>query len=395
MDYEVKALRRSGGIAALTLEAADESDAVLQAERQGYAVLSVRPRRAFGWPHVSRARFPLALFSQELLALLGAGLGLVEALETLAEKEHRPEAKKLLTCVLAQLYAGHSLSAALENFPMVFPPLYVATVRASERTGDVTEALARYVAYEAQVDLLRKKIVSASIYPVLLMLVGGLVMLFLMGYVVPKFGGIYENSGRDLPWLSQLLLGWGKLLNAHGAAVVAAAVACAAAGVYVLLRPGVRQRAVAIAWRFPAAGERMRVYQLARFYRTVGMLLKGGIPALQAAQMVAGLLQPALRARLYEACAQIRAGRALSQALYDAGLTTPVAVRMLRVGERSGQMGEMTERIAAFYDDEISRWVDWFSRLFEPLLMTLIGLMIGVIVLLMYLPIFELAGNIQ
>jgi general secretion pathway protein F len=149
------------------------------------------------------------------------------------------------------------------------------------------------------------------------------------------------------------------------------------------------------AWRIPAIGARMRIYQLARFYRTLGMLLRGGIPVTQALEMVIDLLHPALRVQLRQAGQSIKEGRSVSFAMQTHRLTTPVAARMLRVGERAGRMGEMMERAASFYDEEMARWVDWFTRLFEPLLMAFIGVIIGLIVVLMYLPIFELAGSIQ
>ena len=137
------------------------------------------------------------------------------------------------------------------------------------------------------------------------------------------------------------------------------------------------------------------MYQLTRFYRTLGMLLTGGISVVPALGMVAGLLDPDLRARLDTATRMVREGRSMSVAMEAAGLTTSVALRLLRVGERSGQMGEMMERIATFHDEEMARWVDWFTKTFEPLLMAIIGVVIGGIVVLMYLPIFELAGSVQ
>jgi general secretion pathway protein F len=125
------------------------------------------------------------------------------------------------------------------------------------------------------------------------------------------------------------------------------------------------------------------------------MLLRGGMSAVPALNMIGGLLAPSLQVRLASAISQIREGQPLSKAMEDNGLTSPVALRMLRVGERSGRMGEMMERIASFYDEDMTRWAEWFTRMFEPLLMALIGLIIGGIVLLLYLPIFELAGSIQ
>jgi general secretion pathway protein F len=212
---------------------------------------------------------------------------------------------------------------------------------------------------------------------------------------VPRFSRIYEEVGTDLPLLSRLLLQWGKLLQADGLWVLAACVLAVAAVVYVAARPGTRAWVMRTLWRLPGAGERMRIYQLARFYRTLGMLLRGGTPIGQALRMVADLLQPELRLQLQAAAGKISEGRSISYAMEAHRLTTPVALRMLQVGERTGQMGDMMERIAAFHDDEMARWVEWFTRLFEPLLMALIGLVIGFIVVLMYLPIFELAGSLQ
>jgi general secretion pathway protein F len=147
--------------------------------------------------------------------------------------------------------------------------------------------------------------------------------------------------------------------------------------------------------RLPRLGEYVRIYQLARFYRTLGMLLRGGIPIVPALDMVMGLLPTAMRPQLEAARADIRDGQSLSVAFDTRGLSNPVSLRMLRVGERTGQMGEMMERIAAFFDDDIAEAIDWFIRLFEPILMIVMGVVIGVIVLLMYAPIFELAGSIQ
>jgi len=396
MRYQLKAIRDGHDVAALALEAPDEAEAVRQAKSQGYAVLAVRRRQDWlGWLDRRRARFPLTLFSQELLALLDAGLTLVEAIEALADKEQRPETQKLLRQVIATLYEGHPLSFALQQFPAQFPVLYVATVRASERTGDLSAALSRYVAYQLQMDVVRKKVVSASIYPVLLLGAGGLVVLFLIGYVVPRFSLVYEQMGRDLPLFSRLLMNLGQALRDKGSIIFPLVLLAAAGAVYGIRRPACKQWLVRRLWQTPAVGGRMKIYQLARFYRTLGMLLQGGTPIVTALQMAADLLQSSLRGQLALASASIREGLSISQAMERHGLTTPVASRMLVVGERSGKMGEMMDRIAGFYDEEMARWVEWFSKLFEPILMGVIGLVIGVIVVLMYFPIFELAGSIQ
>ncbi len=394
MRYELKAIGPGGAVEAIDFQAPDEATARQQIEGRGYTVLSVRAKRSLAAPWAgSGERFPVALFSQELRVLVNAGLPLVEAIETLAQKERKDEWRGVMERLAAALREGRSLSAALDQFPRVFSPLFVATVRASETTSDLAPSLARYVAYANQLEAIRKRVVNASIYPMLLIAVGGLVSLFLLLYVVPRFAHIYEERGADLPLASRLLLAWGEAVQAHGGLMLALLGGLLVAGFYVVRNS--RTRIGNALWRIPAVGERLKVYQLARFYRTIGMLLRGGMPLVAALELGAQLLHPVLRERLVAARRAISEGRNVSQSLEASGLTTPVALRMLAVGERSGNMGEMLEQIAAFHDEELSRWVDWFTRLFEPILMALIGLIIGAIVILMYMPIFELAGGIQ
>lgn len=378
------------------LEAADAADAERQAIAHGYAVLSVAQA-----PLISRlqtsstARFPLLLFSQELLSLLNSGISIVEAIETLTEKEHRPAVRATLQRILVGLREGKPFSATLEDAPQAFPPLYAATIRASERTSGLGEALVRYIAYASQLETLRGRLVSAAIYPALLVAVGGLVILFLMGYVVPRFSHIYEDMGGNLPLLSRLLLQWGLAVEHYWPLLLGLAAALVLVVMQGSVRRMVAQRLVRLMWRIPAMGERMRVFQLTRMYRTLGMLLLGGIAIVPALDMVTGLLSAALQTRLTNVTKSIREGNTISQAFEAGGLTTAVALRMLRVGERAGNMGEMMERIAAFHDEEMARWAEWATRLFGPLLMLLMGLLIGVIVVLMYLPIFQLTESIR
>ena len=396
MRFELKAVSPDGRVESLDLHGLDQASAIQQAESRGYTVLGVRARAGFVAPwRGGQARFPLVLFSQELLVLLKAGLPLVESIETLGERERRGEFRALLASVASILREGNSLSSALQQFPLAFPPLYVSTVQASEKTSDLAPALGRYVAYQNQLEAIRKRLVNAAIYPALLIGVGGLVSLFLLLYVVPRFSRIYEERNVDLPIFSKLLLSWGQLVEGHGALVIGILAGLVIAAVYALRNAQVKVRIGNVLWKLPAIGERLKLYQLARFYRTIGMLLRGGTPLPTALRMGAELLHPLLRARLAMASRAVNEGRPVSEAMEANDLTTIIAVRMLAVGEKSGNMGEMMEQIAAFHDEEISRWVDWFARLFEPLLMAAIGLVIGAIVVLMYMPIFELAGSLK
>jgi general secretion pathway protein F len=395
MRFDMKVMKGRGGVSVLAIEAIDAAAARAEAHRQGYTVLSLSGAGRLLAPVLARrTRFPLLLFAQDLRALLEAGLTLMEALESFAEKE-RGGGAAVLADVIRALREGRSLSQSLALRPDAFPAFFVATVRASEQTGHVAEALGRFSAYQLQLDAARSKVVSASIYPALLIGTGGLVLAFLLAYVVPRFAHIFEDSGATLPWSTQLLVAWGTLFEAHGALIGLAAAALGALAAWLLAQRAVRARLLALLWRVGPLGKRVRTFQLARFYRTLGMLLQGGMAMVPALELAAHVLPEALRERLGAAHRAISEGVAASTALDAAGLATPVALRMLRVGERSGNMGEMLERIATFLDEDTARWLDWFTRLFEPLLMAAIGLLIGGIVMLMYIPIFELAGAVR
>src|SRR6266581_2070120 len=396
MNYLVKAVNGRSEIVALEVRASNPSLAKEQAGRQGLRVLSLRPTLSGLLNFTSgRSRFSSALLSVEMLSLIDAGLNLVEAIQALSEKASQPEARRVLEQMIGGLREGLSFSQALSRLPQHFSPLYIATVKSSEQTGNLKEALSRYIAYQEEIDRVRRKVVSALIYPAILAGVGGLVLSFLVFYVVPRFARVYEGISKDLPVFSKALLSVGRAVTQHGWLMAALISGLLIAIAYVATSRRMRAGLLRRLWRIPSVGERIKAYQLARMYRTLGMLLRAGIPFVRAAHMVEDLLAEHLRAQLASARKSIEEGVSLSTALTAAGLASPVAARMLAVGERGGQLGEMLERIARFHDDETSRFVDWFTRLLEPALMAILGLSVGGVVVLMYMPIFELAGAIQ
>ena len=395
MQFAVRTLAPDLSIASVVVDALDEADARRQVEMRGLHVSAVEPAGGGGLQRARGGKLSIVLFSQELLALLNAGLGIVEGLEALLEKEANPAARVVLERLLAGLREGKRFSSVLAAQPALFSPLYVGIVRAAEGTSDLPRALARYIDYQQRIDTVRAKIVSASIYPVILLCVGGGVSAFLIGYVVPRFAEVYQGAGRNLPWMSQLLLEWGQFASSHGMPILFCALALlvlAIAGARRVLRSGGLARLLA---RLPGIGERARIYELSRLYLTLGMLSEGGITIVNAIETVQSMVSPALRQSLAQARAAIESGRPLSDAFEAHGLTTPISLRMLRVGERTGDMGPMLTQSAAFYDGEISRWIDRFTRTFEPLLMAAIGLVVGAIVVLLYMPIFDLAGDMS
>ena len=386
------------GSQALTIDAASEAEAIRAAVRGGWRVLAVDAGATSDTGAALRPGnqgLPLLQFSQELLALLEAGLNLGEAMATLHNKETRPGAKATLAAIVLTLQQGQSFSDTLAGFPDIFPDIYIATVHAAERSGNLPEALARFVGYQLQFDAIRKKLISAAIYPCMLLVVGGLVTLFLLGYVVPKFSVVYESSGREIPWMSQMLLGFGQTLAAHPLLCATALAASVAAVVFGIANRAMRQALVLRLLRLPVLADKAAEFRLARFYRALSLLLHAGIPLHKALAMVGPILLPAQQEQLAQARRAVQEGMPFSTALEHAGMATPVAQSLLKVGENTGRLGDMLERSAKFHDEEFSRWVDWASRLLEPLLMTIIGVVIGGVVVLMYMPIFELAGSLS
>lgn len=393
-ELQVAGATRANKSRHIAIEAASEADAMRIAARNGWRVLAVeRPRAA----PASRSKqdFPLLQFSQELLALLEAGLNLTEAISTLHNKELRPSARATVKAILQTLQQGKSFADTLATFPAIFPEIYVATVHAAERSGNLPEALGRFVAYQLQFDAIRKKLVSAAIYPLMLLVVGTLVTLFLLGYVVPKFSVVYESSGRDIPWMSQLLLAFGQKLAAHPWLALGFLTGVFGAVIGLFAHAPTRAKVTLAALRLPVVAGKAAEFRLARFYRALSLLLHAGIPLSKALPMVASLLMPQQQQQLAGARRAVQEGLPFSTALEQHGLATPVAQSLLRVGENTGRLDDMLERSARFHDEEFARWVDWASRLLEPLLMTLIGIVIGGVVVLMYMPIFELAGSLS
>ncbi|MBB3223178.1 type II secretion system F family protein [Pseudoduganella umbonata] len=394
MQFDVRTLSPEMVIGHLVVDGRDEADARRQVEARGLFVSAIHPVRG-GLRRSQGKALSLVLFSQELLALLKAGLGIVEALEALLEKESSPATRGVLERLLGGLREGQRFSTVLAEQPQLFPPLYVGIVRAAEGTSDLPRSLERYIDYQQRIDTVRSKIVSAAIYPCILLLVGGGVSMFLIGYVVPRFAEVYQGAGRNLPWLSQVMLSWGQFAGAHTGALLAGLVLALLAAITAVRRLMGNGGLVRLLGKLPGIGERVKIYELSRLYLTLGMLNEGGITIVQAIETVQGMVSANVKSGLQLAKGAVESGLPLSTAFEAHGLTTPISLRMLRVGERTGDLGPMLTQSAAFYDGEISRWIDRFTRTFEPLLMAGIGLIVGAIVVLLYMPIFDLAGEMS
>ena len=397
-DFVIHLIDPQRGTSRRTVNAPDEQAAVAALQIDPRRVVSVAPAHAprTALPRTAGARaFPLRLFSQQLAVLLAAGIPLLEGLVTLREKETAASVTHALDAVIGLLQSGQPLSVALRSQPAAFDSLFIAVVQASERTGQTEQALREHAAYLAWVDALRNKLVGASIYPLTLVVAGLAVIVFLLLFVVPRFAGILEGVGGDMPAASRALIAIGRASGDHPWATVTFALALLLAPVIAWRQGGLRHWVIDRLWRVPLLGPKLHLLALAQFYRTGSMLLGAGVPVVNALRSAREVISPRLRTSLDAAIERVGQGERLSVALQQSGLTTPVSLRMIRVGERGGGLGLMLRNAAEFYDEELSRLTELVTRLVNPVLMLVMGVVIGSIVVLMYLPIFQLAEQVQ
>ncbi|MGS0741041.1 type II secretion system F family protein [Glaciimonas sp. GG7] len=388
-QFEVFILR-DGHAQHQLIQATDPADARKQGAKQGQVlrVKEVKQRAK------RRSKFLLGLFIQELIALLDAGLALVEAIEALAEKSTNPDHKEVLDGLLTFLYQGQPLSQAMEQQSEIFPTLLIASVASSEHSGQLPQALRRFHHYEVQIANLKKKVGSALMYPLIVVAVGALILGFLVVFVIPRFATVFSGM-KDLNGTAQLMVWWAGLLAQRGGELLIGLAAGVSAIIMALRTATVKAALWKIVWSIKSLHEQRVLFVLARFYRTFGLLLLGGMQVVDALKLTGKLLPADRQADLQQVLQHVQEGRGVAGALVDANLTTPVAARLLRVGEKSGDLAGMCERIAQFHDEALARAIEVFSKVFEPILMLIVGGLIGVIVFLLYMPIFELAGSVS
>lgn len=392
MQFHAKILTPARAIEDVTVDAAGEAEARQLIASGGGRVIELRAGRSVLVGRAPQREFQLAVFNQQLHSLLAAGQTVVDAIDVLGRNDRKAGSRAVYEVLLRELRQGNQLSDAMASLPSVFPALYVAMVRSSETTGTLRASIERYMRYQRQVDEIRGKLKAAATYPAVLLGVGSLVITFLMLYVLPRFAAVYDEAGTMRSGQGGFAQWWGGFVR-DNTLLAWSMVGCVfAALAAVALHPAVRgaahRRLVASPW----IGERVRVLQLGRLYRTLAMLLHSGLSVLPAMRMTRASLPAIMHADLDRAARLVSEGLSMSHAMRECGLSTEVAVRLLVAGESSGNLDQMMERIADFYDQETARWIDTAGRLIEPALMLGIGLVVGAIVLMLYSPIFDLAN---
>lgn len=392
MRFQAKVMDNAMGVRSMPVEARDEAEARHLIGSAGLRVLDLR-QAGFGLPQFATGpRFQLTVFNQQLHSLLAAGQTVSEAVEIIGRNDKTGRHAAIFQTLLEELRRGKQLSDAMAGMPSVFPALYVAMVKAAETTGAVQSSVQRFMRYQQQIDDIRKKVAAATIYPAILVSLGFVVVAFLMLYVVPRFSIVFDDMATRPEGSGAFIQAWGGFVRENTVLAWCAFGGLAAGVTATIFHPAARTWAMRRVLTLPWIGEHLRILQLARLYRTLSLLLRSGVNLLTAMRMTESSLPAAMQLGLGRAMHAVSEGRALSTVMAEQGLSTEVAQRLLVAGESSGNLDRMMEHIADFYDQEVEMWIGTASRLIEPVLMVGIGLVIGAIVLMLYMPIFDMAN---
>src|SRR5688500_7290165 len=348
------------------------------------------PRRG----RVGRQEF--LVFNQELATLLKAGMPLVQSLDILRQRVSNPTFKAVIDAVYEKVKAGTSLSDAFSEHGSLFPAVYSASLMAGERSGNLDSVLRRYVSYEKVIGTVRKRTISALIYPAILVTMMTVLIGIIVLKVVPAFSDFYGNFDRPLPLSTQIIVAVSNFVVANFWLLLAAVVVAGVAGSMWLRHPAQRARFHKILLEIPWAGETARKFGTAQLARTLATLLGGGIPLVNAIEIgVRSMSNRHLAAELDGVRRRVQEGQSFAMALLEDGSFPDVAVKMVEVGEQTGALQEMLNSLADFYDEDIDTEMSRFITLVEPVLLVIMGVVIAVVVLALYMPLFELSSVVS
>ena len=399
MEFQCRLGTPAGEILEGVYAAEDETKLRRQLEDKGLYVLSLRPRGflsrpAFSLPQRQRIRSrDFIVFNQELAALLKAGMPLVQSLDILRQRTEHSVLKSVLDDVYERVRGGTTLSAAFEAHGHLFPGIYTASLLAGEQSGDLEEVLRRYVAYARLVSGVTRRTVSALIYPAILLGLSLIVVAIIVLRVTPEFAAFYESLGADLPLITQLIMALSEFVGQHALGIVIALAGAGALGWMWFNQP--ERGAVIDRWllRVPGVGHIVAKFATSQLARTLAMLLRGGIPLVNALDVAARSVgNRHVATALSSISREVREGQSLSASMSTQGLFPPVAVKMVEVGESTGALQDMLASLADFFDEEIETVLARFMAMIEPLLLVIMGIIIAGLLLALYMPLLQLGA---
>ena len=401
MEFRCRLVTAAGEIVEGNYAAESEARLRHEFENQGLHVLALRKRGLLsvggGLPQHRRIpKHEFLVFNQELATLLKAGMPLVQSLDLLRHQITHPMFKSVLDDVHEKVRGGMALSDGFSDHGDLFPRVYTASLLAGERSGNLDAILRRYVSYDKIIDTVRRKAISALIYPIILIVLAlGLVGLIVLK-VVPAFSDFYASFGAELPMSTRIIVNISDVLQAQFGLVIAVLAIAGAVFAAWVRQPGQRARFDHAVLTLPWVGQTVRKFTTAQMARTLSTLLAGGIPLVNALEVTARSVSNRYMAKELDAVTQrVREGQGLAISLAARAVVPDVALKMVEVGESTGSLQEMLNSLADFYDEEVETSVSRFVTLIEPALLVIMGIVIAGLVLSLYMPLFRLTSVVN
>ncbi len=395
-EFVLKYADAKGSIHQQVAEAESERELRDRMTQQGFLVYSVKARgelaKLSSSKKINLEKF--LIFNQQFLTLVKAGLPIPRCLDLLADRLTDPKLGKHIKAVRDEVRNGTLLSEAFAR-QRVFPPMYITSVMAGEKSGSLSEVIERFLSYQRMALGVRKKIVLSLIYPAILVVLVGALIVFMVTYVVPNFAQLYNSLQAELPYITQVLLAVGTTARNY---ILVGALALAAAGVGLRLWTRTETGGAAVEqvqMRLPIIGEIWTKYQVAQFSRVLGTLLLGGIPLVQALETAGESMGARTMKKALERVRQmVREGQPLSVSLKSTGMFPPLSIDMMEVGESTGALPAMLTSVAEFFEDDVNTRLTAAMALIEPAIMLFMGGFVAFVLVALYLPIFSLADKV-
>jgi len=376
--------------------AVNENEVRADLRRQGVTPVKIRKERKLFGGGASITPLDIAMFSRQLATMLTAGIPLVQSFEIVGVGHDKPKMQKLILDIKVDIESGTALHEALRKHPLYFDDLYVNLVEAGEQAGALESLLDKVATYKEKTEALKKKIKKALFYPAAVLAVAVIVTLILLIFVIPQFEALFQGFGADLPAFTRMVISMSRFVQDQGwwMAMIAGGIVFTFAYFHKRSRP-LRQFIDRLMLKIPIVGPILVKAAIARFARTLATMFSAGVPLVEAMESVAGATgnivyeQATMRMR-----DEVATGLRLQRAMENTGLFPNMVVQMIAVGEESGSLDEMASKVADFYELEVDSAVDALSSLLEPLIMVILGVLVGGLVIAMYLPIFKLGAVI-
>jgi type IV pilus assembly protein PilC len=391
--------RGTGGTMTGEIEAPDRTSAVGELRKRAILVTKIQERAGGKAPSKAGGKVKdkeMAIFTRQFSTMIDAGLPLVQCLNILAEQSESKNLRDVTGRVARSVEQGSTLADSLRRHPRTFDDLFTNMVEVGESGGILDVVFQRLAAYIEKAAALKRKVKGAMIYPASIMGVAALVVIFMLTFVIPTFTKMFKDLGADLPLPTQVVVWLSEFVRTYILLIIAAIVGCVfALRAYYRTEKG-QSTIDALLLKVPVMGSLIRKVAVARFTRTLGTLVSSGVPILEGLRITARTAGNKVVEKAVLQCrAAVTAGKTLAEPLKASGVFPPMVIQMISVGEQTGALDAMLSKIADFYDDEVDTAVSAMTALLEPIMIVVLGVLIGGLVVAMYLPIFKLVTLVK